>query len=154
MANMFDGMFGGNNQQTSLDKMRQNLEMQMMQYNKMQQAQQQQGGSNALMDEFKGILAGLTPDEQQYLVQVPEFTQAKQVYDAGFMDYLGSKFAPEYLSTPVGKQAIENLTETAKRTVNNIKDATKERNQRLEALARLAEEDPEIQKKLQEKMKG
>ena len=42
MANMFDGsMFGGNNQQSSLDKMRQNLEMQMMQYNKMQQAQQQ-----------------------------------------------------------------------------------------------------------------
>lgn len=146
------GMFG-NNQQSEMEKWRQNLEMQQMQYAKMQQAQQQQGGSTALLEEFRGVLSALTTDEQQYLVQVPEFTSAKQLYDAGFMDYLGGKFAAEYLATPVGKQAIENLTDVAKKTVNNIKDTTRERNMRLEALAKLAEEDPDIQKKLQEKMK-
>lgn len=148
---MGGGMFG-NNQQTALEKMRQDLEMQQMQYAKMQNAAQQQQGSAGLFDEFKAVFTNLSQDEQQYLVQVPEFTQAKQIYDTGFMDYLGGKFAAEYLSTPVGKQAIENLTDVAKKTVTNIKEAARERNQKLEALARLAEEDPEIQKKLQEKM--
>ena len=157
MANMFGGnilnggMFG-NNQQSAMDKMRQDLEMQQMRYAKMQQAAQQQQGSSSLLDDFKNTISGLTQDEQSYLMQIPEFTQAKQIYEAGFMDFLGSKHANEYLSTPVGKQAIENLTDVAKKTVKNIKDAARERNQRLEALARLAEEDPEIQKKLQEKI--
>ena len=158
MANMFGGnvlnggMFG-NNQQSAMDKMRQDLEMQQIQYAKMQQAAQQQQGSSNLLDDFKNTISGLTQDEQTYLMQMPEFTQAKQIYEAGFMDFLGTKYAGEYLTTPVGKQAIENLTEVAKQTVKNIKDAAKERNQRLEALAQLAAEDPEIQKKLQEKMK-
>lgn len=145
------GIFGGNNQ-SSIDQMRQQLEWQQAQYNKLQQAQQQQQGSAGLLDDFKNVVAGLTADEQQYLMTVPEFAQAKQIYESGFMDFLGSKFSGEYLSTPLGKQSIENLTETAKKTVKHIKDAAKERNKRLEALAALAAEDPEIQKKLQEKL--
>lgn len=152
MSSIFNGgIFGGSNQ-NAMDQMRQQVEWQQAQYQKMQQAQQQQQGSAGLLEDFKNVIAGLTADEQQYLIQVPEFTQAKQIYETGFLDFLGGKFAGEYLSTPVGKQAIEHLTETAKHTVKNIKEAAKERNQRLEALAALAAEDPEIQKKLQEKL--
>lgn len=145
------GIFGSNNQ-TAMEQMRQQIEMQMQQYNKMQQASQQQQGPNGLLEDFKNSIATLSQDEQQYLVQTAEFIQAKAVYEQGFIDFLGGKFANEYLNTPVGKQAIENLIETSKRSVKTIKDAAKERNQKLEALARLAEEDPEIQKKLQEKL--
>jgi len=137
---------------SSVDQWRQNLEMQQAQLQKMQQAQQSQQGSTTLLEEFKANVAALSQDEQQYLMSTPEFTQAKNIYEQGFMEFLSSRFSGEYLATPVGKQAIENLNETCKHSIKTIKDAARERNQRLEALARLAEEDPEIQKKLQEKM--
>lgn len=154
MNNVFGNGLFGNQNQGAMDQFRQQLEYQQAQYNKMQQAQQQQQGSSNLLDEFKGVISSISQEEQQYLVSLPEFIQAKQIYEAGFIDFLGGKFAGEYLSTPVGKQAIENLIETTKNTIKSIKDAAKERNQKLEALAALAAEDPEIQKKLQEKLKG
>lgn len=148
-----NGMFGQNNQ-NAMDQMKNQIEYQQMQYQKMKEAQQQQQGNAGKLEEFKNVIISLTQDEQQYLVQVPEFAQAKQIYDSGFIDFLGAQFANDYLATPVGKQAIENLIDVSKNTIKTIKDMTKERNQKLEALAALAAEDPEIQKKLQEKLKS
>lgn len=147
------GIFNGGQSNDAMDQIRRQLEFQQNQYGKMQNAITQQNGATSLLEEFKRCLSELTQDEQNYLTQIPEFIQSKQIYEAGFIDFLGGKFASEYLSTPVGKQAIENLTETTKRAVKNIKDSARERNIKLEALAALAAEDPEIQKKLQEKLK-
>ncbi len=147
------GIFNGGQSNDAMDQIRRQLEFQQNQYGKMQNAITQQNGATSLLEEFKRCLSELTQDEQNYLTQVPEFIQSKQIYEAGFIDFLGGKFAAEYLNTPVGRQAIENLTETTKRAVKNIKDSARERNIKLEALASLAAEDPEIQKKLQEKLK-
>lgn len=146
-----NGIFGSN--QNPADQMRQQLEIQMAQYQKMQQAQQQQQGSSGLLEEFKNLIASLNEDEQKYLIETNDFKQAKQIYETGFFDFLGSKFSADYLATPIGKQTIENLTETTKNLIKHIKEATKEKNQTIEALAALAAEDPEIQRKLQDKLK-
>lgn len=34
---------------------------------------------------------------------------AKQTYEAGFMAFLGTKFSSEYVNSPDGKVAAENL---------------------------------------------
>lgn len=152
MNNIFNNSIFGNSNQSAMDQMKQQMDWQQAQYQKMQQAQQLQQGSSGLLENFKNVISELTPDEQQYLNTITEFIQAKQIYETGFLDFLGSKFSNEYLSTPIGKQAIENLTDVTKNVVKNIKEATKERNKKLEALAALAAEDPEIQKKLQEQL--
>lgn len=149
---MFGGGIFGSQNQSSMDQMRQQLEMQMSQYNKMQQAQQAQQGASGLVEEFKNTLSQLSQDEQHYLSKIPEFVQAKSIYEQGFLEFLGTKFSGEYISTPIGKQAIENLTDSAKMAVKQIKDASKERTQKLEAMAALLESDPDIQKKLQEQL--
>lgn len=152
MSNMWSGGIFGQNSQTSMDQMKQQLDMQLLQYNKMQQAQQAQQGALGLLEDFKSTVAQLSPEEQQYLQKSTEFLSAKTIYEQGFIDFLGGKFASEYIATPVGKQAIENLSETAKLAVKQIKESAKERAQKLEAMAALFESDPDIQKKLQEKL--
>lgn len=138
-------MFGN-----TAEQMKQQLELQLAQYSKLEQARQVQNGG--LMEELRQTIMNLSQDEQVTLSNFPEFKTAKVLYETGFMEFLSSKYAQEYISTPVGKQAIENLNESAKFSVNKIKELNKEKQLKLEAMAALFEADPEMQKKLQEQM--
>lgn len=40
---------------------------------------------------------------------------AKQTYEAGFMSFLGTKFSAEYVNSPDGKVAAENLLSTIRK---------------------------------------
>ena len=54
-----------------------------------------------------GVVASITLPTLNNNVQ-------KQTYEAGFMNYLGNKFAPEYVNTQDGKIAANNLLTTIK----------------------------------------
>lgn len=41
-----------------------------------------------------------------------EYQMAKSTYEAGFMAFLGNKFSQEYVASPDGKIAADNLLAT------------------------------------------
>lgn len=75
----------------------------------MQQAQQK---TQPILDEINREVGSLSVDEQNVLAKTQEYQMAKQTYEAGFMAFLGTKFSSEYVNSPDGKVAAENLLAT------------------------------------------
>lgn len=94
----------------------------------MQQAQQAQQKTQPILDEINREVGSLSLDEQKVLAQMPEYQMAKQTYEAGFMSFLGTKFSQEFVSSADGKEDKVNT------------------------LLELVEQDPEIKKRLDEVM--
>lgn len=79
----------------------------------MQQAQQAQQKTQPILDEINREVGSLSVDEQNVL--------AKQTYEAGFMAFLGTKFSSEYVNSPDGKVAAENLLATIRKSIYNLR---------------------------------
>lgn len=62
-------------------------------------------------------VGSLSVDEQNVLAKTQEL--AKQTYEAGFMSFLGTKFSAEYVNSPDGKVAAENLLATIRKSIYN-----------------------------------
>ena len=82
----------------------------------MQQAQQK---TQPILDEINREVGSLSVDEQNVL--------AKQTYEAGFMAFLGTKFSSEYVNSPDGKVAAENLLATIRKSIYNLRLRLKKR---------------------------
>lgn len=46
-----------------------------------------------------------------------EYQMAKSTYEAGFMAFLGNKFSQEYVASPDGKIAADNLLATIRKSI-------------------------------------
>lgn len=57
--------------------------------------------------------------QNQYLQQLQVMQQ--QTYEAGFMAFLGTKFSSEYVNSPDGKVAVENLLATIRKSIYNLR---------------------------------
>ena len=108
----------------------------------MQQAQQAQQKTQPILDEINREVGSLSLDEQKVLAQMPEYQMAKQTYEAGFMSFLGTKFSQEFVSSADGKVAADNLLATIR----------KSKEDKVNTLLELVEQDPEIKKRLDEVM--
>lgn len=115
-------------------------------------AQQMQQVRNSILDEINKEVAALSSDEQNILGQMKEYQMAKQAYEAGFMSFLGMKFSHEYINTQDGRIAAENLLSTIKRSKDQIKSQLKAKEDKVNTLLELMENDPEIKKRLDEVM--
>lgn len=85
----------------------------MQQLQVMQQAQQK---TQPILDEINREVGSLSVDEQNVLAKTQEYQMAKQTYEAGFMSFLGTKFSAEYVNSPDGKVAAENLLATIRKS--------------------------------------
>lgn len=74
---------------------------------------------------------------------------AKQTYEAGFMAFLGTKFSAEYVNSPDGKVAAENLLATIRKS-KELQIKAKE--EKVNTLLELMESDPEMKKRFDELM--
>jgi hypothetical protein len=81
----------------------------MQQLQAMQQAQQAQQKTQPILDEINREVGSLSLDEQKVLATMQEYQMAKSTYEAGFMAFLGNKFSQEYVASPNGKIAADNL---------------------------------------------
>lgn len=54
----------------------------------------------SLLEEINNISSNLTEDEKKLIEKSPEYSEAKNVYESGFMNFLGNKFSNEYITTP------------------------------------------------------
>lgn len=75
---------------------------------------------------------------------------AKQTYEAGFMSFLGTKFSAEYVNSPDGKVAAENLLSTIRKSKEFIQSQIKAKE--VNTLLELMESDPEMKKRFEELM--
>lgn len=84
--------------------------------------------------------------------QMPEYQMAKQTYEAGFMSFLGTKFSQEFVSSADGKVAADNLLATIRKSKEHIHAQLKAKEDKVNTLLELVEQDPEIKKRLDEVM--
>lgn len=115
----------------------------MQQLQAMQQAQQK---TQPILDEINREVGSLSLDEQKVLAQMPEYQMAKQTYEAGFMSFLGTKFSQEFVS------AADNLLATIRKSKEHIHAQLKAKEDKVNTLLELVEQDPEIKKRLDEVM--
>ncbi len=97
-------------------------------------------------------VGSLSLDEQKVLAQMPEYQMAKQTYEAGFMSFLGTKFSQEFVSSADGKVAADNLLATIRKSKEHIHAQLKAKEDKVNTLLELVEQDPEIKKRLDEVM--
>ena len=110
----------------------------------MQQAQQK---TQPILDEINREV-----DEQNVLAKTQEYQMAKQTYEAGFMAFLGTKFSSEYVNSPDGKVAAENLLATIRKSKEYIQSQIKAKEEKVNTLLELMESDPEMKKRFDELM--
>lgn len=77
---------------------------------------------------------------------------AKQAYEAGFMSFIGLKFSQEYVQSPDGKIAADNLLSVIKKSKSQIHSQIKAKEQKVNTLLELMESDPEMKKRFDELM--
>lgn len=114
--------------------------------------QYMQNAKSNLLDEINKEVSTLSTDEQALLSQQQEYQMAKQAYEAGFMSFIGLKFSQEYVQSPDGKVAAENLLKVIKNSKNVIQHQIKAKEEKVNTLLQLVESDPEMKKKLDELM--
>lgn len=118
----------------------------------MQQAQQAQQKTQPILDEINREVGSLSVDEQNVLAKTQEYQMAKQTYEAGFMSFLGTKFSAEYVNSPDGKVAAENLLSTIRKSKEFIQSQIKAKEEKVNTLLELMESDPEMKKRFEELM--
>lgn len=125
----------------SLDELQRNYQMQMDQLNGMRQ---RQASTIPVLEEINRSFTSMTSDEQSLLMDSPEYKLAKNTYEAGFLGYLSSKFSQEYVSTPDGKMAAENLLSTIKNAKERISYESKVKKEKIDKMLELLDNDPEM----------
>lgn len=114
--------------------------------------QYMQNAKSNILDEINKEVGALNSDEQTLLSQLQEYQMAKQAYEAGFMSFIGSKFSQEYVMSPDGKIAAENLLQTIKKSKAHIQSQIKAKEEKVNTLLELMESDPEMKKRFDELM--
>lgn len=128
----------------SLDELQRNYQIQMEKLNGMKQQQQM---SLPILEEISKVFASMTVDEQASLMDSHEYKLAKETYETGFMGYLSSKFSQEYVSTPDGRLAAENLLSTIKSAKEKIAYESKVKKEKIDKMLELLENDPEMRER-------
>ena len=68
------------------------------------------------------------------------------------MSFMGMKFSNEYINTQDGRLAADNLLSTIRKSKDFIKSQLKAKEDKVNTLLELVENDPEIKKRLDEVM--
>lgn len=139
------GLFGGNNNCCAMQQAEQAKTMAMAQGEMSQKTQ-------PILDEINREVGSLSVDEQNVLAKTQEYQMAKQTYEAGFMSFLGTKFSAEYVNSPDGKVAAENLLSTIRKSKEFIQSQIKAKEEKVNTLLELMESDPEMKKRFDELM--
>ena len=141
-------MFGDTFSNNSLGDLQKTYYQQLETLNRMQQ--QQQATNTSILEEINKSVGMLNSEEQSVLASSHDYQLAKQTYEAGFMAYLGNKFAGEYVSSPDGKIAANNLLTTIKQQKERVNEGLRAKQQKIDKLLNLLENDPDLKKKYEE----
>lgn len=149
-------MFGNNSYNNpfstmNLDELQRNYQIQMERLNGMKQQQQ---ATLPILEEISRSFASMTVDEQTMLMDSHEYKLAKETYETSFMSFLGSKFSQEYVATPEGKMAAENLLNTIKSAKEKIAYESKVKKEKIDKMLELLDNDPEMRARYDKLVRG
>lgn len=87
-----------------------------------------------------------------FILNTNTYESKNYSYEAGFMAFLGTKFSSEYVNSPDGKVAAENLLATIRKSKEYIQSQIKAKEEKVNTLLELMESDPEMKKRFDELM--
>jgi hypothetical protein len=135
----------------SIDELQRNYQLQMERLNGIKQQQQ---AAMPILDEISKAFNSMTVDEQTLLMDSHEYKLAKEMYETSFMGYLSSKFSQEYVATPDGKMAAENLLNTIRSAKDKIAYESKVKKEKIDKMLELLDNDPEMRARYDKLVSG
>lgn len=138
---MFESPF----QSQNLDQLQYQYQTQLDALNKIKSANEVN-----ILNEINRELMSLGKEELNSLYETNEYKGAKSIYEAGFLQFISNKFSQEYIQTPEGKEAGQNLLKTIKDSKEKIAYLAKIKSEKIEKMLELLDSDPEIRKRYTE----
>lgn len=148
---MFNNNYSSPFSTMSLDELQRNYQVQMDRLNGMKQQAQ---ASMPILDEISRAFNSMTSDEQSLLMDSHEYQLAKNTYEQNFMAYLSSKFSQEYVATPEGRLAAENLLSTIKSAKDKIAYESRVKKEKIDKMLELLDNDPEMRARYDKLING
>ena len=128
----------------NLDQLSNQYQTQLEALNRMRAA----GGG--VLEEINKELNGLSKEEQNLLLENQDYLMAKNLYETGLLNFISSKFSYEFVSTQGGKEAAMNLLKVIKGSKDKIMYQAKMRDEKINKVLDMLENDPELRKRYEE----
>lgn len=106
--------------------------------------------SNGVLEEINKELGSLSKEEQKLLLDNQDYLMAKNLYETGLLNFISSKFSYEFVSTQGGKEAAMNLLNVIKGSKEKIMYQAKIRDEKINKVLDMLENDPELRKRYEE----
>lgn len=128
----------------NLDQLSNQYQTQLEALNRMKAA------SNGVLEEINKELGSLSKEEQKLLLDNQDYLMAKNLYETGLLNFISSKFSCEFVSTQGGKEAAMNLLNVIKGSKEKIMYQAKIRDEKINKVLDMLENDPELRKRYEE----
>ena len=128
----------------NLDQLSNQYQTQLDALNRMKAA------SNGVLEEINKELGSLSKEEQKLLLDNQDYLMAKNLYETGLLNFISSKFSYEFVSTEGGKEAAMNLLNVIKGSKEKIMYQAKIRDEKINKVLDMLENDPELRKRYEE----
>lgn len=129
----------------------QNLDQLSNQYqNQLDTLNRIKAASNGVLEEINKELSSLSKEEQKLLLENQDYVMAKNLYETGLLNFISSKFSCEYVSTQGGKEAAMNLLKVLKGSKEKIVYQAKIRDEKINKILDMLDNDPELRKRYEE----
>ena len=128
----------------NLDQLSNQYQTQLDALNRMKAA------SNGVLEEINKELGSLSKEEQKLLLDNQDYLMAKNLYETGLLNFISSKFSCEFVSTQGGKEAAMNLLNVIKGSKEKIMYQAKIRDEKINKVLDMLENDPEVRKRYEE----
>jgi hypothetical protein len=141
--------WGGNPfQNQNLDQLQNQYQQQLDTLNRMRAAQ------TDVLSEINKELASLDKEELGMLYESHEYMMSKNLYESAFLQFISNKFSSEFVGSPEGKEAAINLLKVIKNSKDKIAYQTKVKNDKINRVLEMLENDPEMRKRYDELTTG
>lgn len=129
----------------------QNLEQLSNQYQtQLDTLNRMKASGGGVLEEINKELGSLSKEEQKLLLENNDYRMAKNLYETGLLDFISSKFSYEFISTQGGREAAMNLLNTIKGLKEKITYQAKIRDEKINKVLDMLENDPELRKRYEE----
>ena len=102
------------------------------------------------LEEINKELSSLSKEEQNILLGDNDYQMAKNLYETGLLNFISSKFSYEFVSSQGGHEAALNLLNIIKGSKEKIVYQAKMRDEKINKVLDMIENDPELRKRYEE----
>lgn len=106
--------------------------------------------SGGILEEINRELSSLSKEEQKILMENQDYLMAKNLYETSLLNFISSKFSYEFVSSQAGKEAATNLLNTIRGSKEKISYQAKVRDEKINKVLEMLENDPELRKRYEE----